>query len=194
MEGFVAQTLNDFETGKISRRRLIETLTLAATTVYATGAACAQAADPTLKAQLINHISYTCPNFREAADWYSKVFNLDQVGPTKQDVALPFGKKGEQPYNVTAKDVPLTFLIMRSRDANAPPPAGGAQPRPAPQAAIDHIGYTVADFNREKAKAELTSMGVKNVRDGGLYSLHMDDPFGYDVQISGLENNALTDG
>ena len=35
---------------------------------------------------------------------------------------------------------------------------------------------------------------VKNVRDGGLYSLHMDDLFGYDVQISGFENNALTDG
>ena len=63
-----------------------------------------------------------------------------------------------------------------------------------PQAVIDHVGYTVADFNRERAKADLIAMGVKNVRDGGPYSLHMDDPFGYDVQISGLENNALTDG
>ena len=59
---------------------------------------------------------------------------------------------------------------------------------------VDHVAYTVADFNREKAKAELIAMGVKNVRDGGLYSLHLDDPFGYDVQISGFENNALTDG
>ena len=65
--------------------------------------------------------------------------------------------------------------------------------RPKPEAVIDHIGYTVADFNRERVKAELIAMGVKNVRDGGIYSLHMDDPFGYDVQISGLENNALTD-
>jgi hypothetical protein len=24
--------------------------------------------------------------------------------------------------------------------------------------------------------------------------LHMDDAFGYDVQLSGLDNNALTDG
>jgi hypothetical protein len=30
--------------------------------------------------------------------------------------------------------------------------------------------------------------------DGGPRSLHMDDVFGYDVQICGLENNALTDG
>ena len=40
---------------------------------------------------------------------------------------------------------------------------------------IEHIGYTVADFDRERAKADLIAMGVKNVRDGGLYSLHMDD-------------------
>ncbi len=35
MEGFVAHKLAEFEQGKISRRRLIETLTLAATAAYA---------------------------------------------------------------------------------------------------------------------------------------------------------------
>src|SRR5882672_8105698 len=164
MEGFVAHKLAEFEQGKISRRRLIETLTLAATTAYAADRAGA-AEQPGLKAALINHISYTCPNYRQAADWYSKVFNLDQIGARDKDVALPFGKKGDQPYNVAAKDVPLSHLIIRTRD-----------------------------LNREKAKAELKSLGVENVRDGGLYSLHMTDPFGYDVQISGLANNALTDG
>ena len=193
MEGFVAHQLDAFTGGKLSRRRLIEMLTLAATTAYATDKAAAQAESP-LKAQLINHISYTCPNFKEAADWYSKVFNLDQVGPTNRDVALPFGKKGDQPYGVTAKDVPLTHLIIRTPNRNAPPPPGGERPRPAPQAVIDHIGYTVADFNRDRAKAALTAMGVKNVREAGRHSLHMDDPFGYDVQVSGLEANALTDG
>ena len=80
MEGFVAQKLNDFENGKISRRKLIATLTFAATTAYAADGANAQAAESPLKAQLINHISYTCPDFKQAADWYSKIFNLDQVG------------------------------------------------------------------------------------------------------------------
>jgi hypothetical protein len=32
------------------------------------------------------------------------------------------------------------------------------------------------------------------VRDGGPRSLHMDDVNGYDVQICGLESNALTGG
>jgi len=193
MEGFVAHQLDEFTKGKVSRRKLIEMLTLAATTAYATDKAAAQAVSP-LKAQLINHVSYTCANFREAADWYSKVFNLDQVGATNRDVALPFGKKGDQPHGVTAKDVPLTHLIIRTPNPNAPPPPGGQRPRPKAQAVIDHIGYTVADFNRDRAKSALTAMGVKNVREAGRYSLHMDDPFGYDVQVSGLEANALSDG
>ena len=45
MEGFVAQKLNEFETGKISRRKLIETLTLAATTAAAADSARALRAD-----------------------------------------------------------------------------------------------------------------------------------------------------
>ena len=190
MQGFVAQKLNDFETGKISRRKLIETLTLAATTVYAADSANAQ--ENPLKAQLINHLSYTCPDFKKAADWYSMVLNCDQVGQTKRDVVVVFGKKGEQPYNVTAKDVPHSHLVIRTPDGAAG--RGGPRERVQPQAVIDHVGYTVLNFNRAEAKAKLTAMGVKNVRDGGLYSLHMDDAMGYDVQLSGLDNNALTDG
>jgi len=192
MEAFFATKLDEFAKGKISRRALLETLTVAVTTSAAAGAANAAAPDPALKIALINHISYNCPDFRKAADWYSKVFNLDQVGATKIDVALPFGKKGEKPFGVTANNVPLTSMIIRSRDLNAPQ-AGGA-PRRKSQAVIEHIGYTVADFDRERAKVELKSLGVENVRDGGLYSLHMTDPFGYDVQISGVANNALSDG
>jgi catechol 2,3-dioxygenase-like lactoylglutathione lyase family enzyme len=191
MEGFVAQKLHDFENGKISRRRLIETLTAAATTVYAGGAGAAESSGLTVA--LVNHISYTCPDFKKAADWYSKVFNLDQVGATDHDVALPFGKKGEQPYNVAAKDVPLSHLIIRTRPVDGPTAPSGP-PRPRSTAVVDHIGYTVADFDRDKVSAALKAMGVENVRNGGAYSLHMNDAFGYDVQISGFANNALTDG
>jgi catechol 2,3-dioxygenase-like lactoylglutathione lyase family enzyme len=193
MEGFVAQKLNDFETGKISRRKLIETLTLAATTAYAADAATAQSPDPTLKAQLINHFSYTCPNFRQAADWYSKILNLDQVGATDRNVVLPFGKKGEQPYGVTAKDVPLTHLVIRSREVDGPRRSGD-QSRPAPQAVVDHIAFTVAGFDRDRAAVSLNALGVKNVRPLASNSVHMDDPFGYDVQLSGLDETAFTSG
>jgi len=192
MEGFVAQKLNEFETGKISRRGLIEMLTLAATTAYAADSANAQAVSP-LKAQLINHFSYTCPNFKVAAEWYSKVLNLDQVGASDHDTAIPFGKKDDKPFGVTANDVPLTHLIIRNRDRVGPAPPN-AQPRLPSQATIDHICFTVADFNKERAKAELTRLGVKNVREAGGNSVHMDDPYGFDVQIAGLDLNALSSG
>jgi hypothetical protein len=193
MEGFAVQKLKDFETGKISRRKLIESLTLAATTAYAAGDAKAQTPNATLKAQLINHFSYTCPNFRQAADWYSKILNLDQVGAADRDVVLPFGKKGEQPYGVAASDVPLTHLVIRSRDVNGPR-RSGTEPRPASQAVVDHIAFTVAGFDRDRAVVALNALGVKNVRPLDSNSVHMDDPFGYDVQLSGLDETAFTSG
>jgi catechol 2,3-dioxygenase-like lactoylglutathione lyase family enzyme len=190
MEGFVAHKLNEYATGKLSRRALIETLTLAATTAYAVDAKAAE--QPGIKLALVNHISYNCPNFRQAADWYSKAFNLDQIGATDRDVALPFGKKGEQPYGVTATDVPLTHLIIRTRDLNAPAANGAV--RPKPQAVIDHICYTIADFNQERVRAELTALGATNVRNAGMNSVYASDPIGYEIQISGLASTALGGG
>jgi catechol 2,3-dioxygenase-like lactoylglutathione lyase family enzyme len=190
MEGFVAHKLNEYATGKLSRRALIETLTLAATTAYAVGAKAAE--QPGIKLALVNHISYNCPNFRQAADWYSKAFNLDQIGATARDVALPFGKKGEQPYGVTATDVPLTHLIIRTRDLNAPAANGAV--RPTPQAAVDHICYTIADFNQDRVRAELTALGATNVRNAGMNSVYASDPIGFEIQISGLASTALGGG
>ena len=75
MEGFVAQKLNDFETGKISRRRLIETLTLAATTVHATAATAAATVSE-------NNNSSFCRRFTgnpPATCWPNPVFHLRAV-------------------------------------------------------------------------------------------------------------------
>jgi len=194
MQGFIATKLDDYAEGKISRRRLIDTFMLAATTVAAAETAkAAPAADPALKVALVNHVSYTCPNFRQAAEWYAKVFNLETGRMSNNDVALVGGKRGDKPYGVTANDVPLSHFIIRTRDENRPA-AGNQEPRRKPRALVQHMGYTVANFEREKVKADLIAMGVQKVRDGGLYSLHMVDPFGYDVQISGFANNALSDG
>jgi catechol 2,3-dioxygenase-like lactoylglutathione lyase family enzyme len=187
MEGFVAKQVHDYQNGKISRRGLIEILTLAATTAYG-GGKCASAAEQ-IDAALVNHVSYTCPDFRKAADWYSMVFNLDQVGATARDVALPFGKRGEKPYGVTAEDVPLTHMIFRTRSPAAS--VDGGPPRRKANAVIDHIAFTVADFEPERAKAQLTGMGAKNVRDGGPFSVYVDDPFGYELQIGGLGVTAI---
>jgi catechol 2,3-dioxygenase-like lactoylglutathione lyase family enzyme len=188
MEGFVAKQVHDYQNGRINRRRLIEILTLAATTAYA-GKNAGAAEPPGLDVALINHVSYACPDFHRAADWYSMVFNLDQVGATKRDVALPFGKKGEKPFGVTAADVPLTHIICRTRTPNESSANGPARRKAS--AVIEHIAFTVADFDRERAKAQLSALGVSNVRDGGPFSVYVNDPFGYEVQITGLGVTAV---
>jgi catechol 2,3-dioxygenase-like lactoylglutathione lyase family enzyme len=194
MYGFAATKLEEFEQGKINRRQLIQSLTAAATATGAVaGANGAQAAQQVgVSPALINHVSYTCANFRQAADWYSKIFNLEQVGLKDNEVTLPFNKMGEQPLGVTAKDVPPTFLLCRTRDANAP--AANGQPRPKATNVVNHMAYTVADFDSERVQAQLRAMGVQNIRATGPNAIHMNDAFGYDVEICGLANNALTDG
>jgi len=192
METFAVLKLQEFEQGKISRRGLIETLVAAATATGAAGAA--QAAQQSgVKASNVNHVSYTCPNYRQAADWYSKVFNLEQVNDDGHNVNLPFGKQGSKPLGVTASDIGPTFIVARTRDLNGTIGTTGIQ-RPKATCVVDHMAYTVADFDRERVKADLIAMGIQKVRDGGMFSLHMEDPFGYDIQISGLANNAISDG
>jgi catechol 2,3-dioxygenase-like lactoylglutathione lyase family enzyme len=193
MEAFAVVKLQEFEEGKISRRKLIETLVAAATTTTAAAGTAEAAQQPAVKVSNVNHVSYTCANYRQAADWYSKVFNLEQVNDDGHNVNLPFGKQGEKPQGITANDVGPTFLICRTRDLNGTIGTTGIQ-RPKATNVIDHMAYTVADFDRERVKADLNAMGVQKVRDGGLYSLHMVDPFGYDIQLSGVANNAISDG
>jgi hypothetical protein len=190
MEGFVAGKVDDYQAGRITRRQLIETLTVAAATAYTGAGAIAASAQRGLKVALVNHISYTCPNFKVAADWYSKMFNLEQVGQTQTDVALPFGPKGEKPFGVTANDVPLTHLIIRTRDLNVRP----GTPRRQPKALVNHVAYTIAGWDRNLVRAELARLGYPNPEVDTPYSFHVVDVNGYDVQISGIEMTALAVG
>ena len=43
-------------------------------------------------------------------------------------------------------------------------------PRGACAAVIDHICYTMADFNQEGVRTELTAVGATNVRNAGMNS------------------------
>jgi catechol 2,3-dioxygenase-like lactoylglutathione lyase family enzyme len=191
METYVATKLDQFEKGKISRRGLIESLTVAATALYG-GAANAQAADPALKVALINHVSFNVPDYNESADWYSRLFNLERSAPGEMDVNLPLGgREGDKPYGVTADDVPLPFLIMRTR---APDAAAGnsGEARLQSRARIDHVAYTIADFDAARVQAELARLGAGNIREDGEHSVHCTDVNGFGVQISGMDMTALT--
>ena len=197
MQAFVATKLDDYTKGKISRRQLLESLTVAAAaTAAAGGAQAAPAPNRALKAALVNHISYQCPDFHRVADWYSRVFNMEQVTYPSEpsQIGMPFGRRNQKPLGVTADDVPTSYIVVRTRNPNGTAADKGALEKPASRAVIEHVAYTIADFDRDRVAAQLRALGVQNVRNGGLYSLHMADPFGFDIQLSGVANNALTDG
>ncbi len=189
MESFVATKLNEFEKGKISRRGLIESLTVAATTLYA-GTAKSAEVDPALKVALVNHISFDCPDYQQTADWYSRLFNLSQTGAGDRDVNLPLGREGEKPLGVTADDVPHPFLIMRTREQNTPA-ANSGEVRRQPRAMIDHVAYTIADFDAARVRAELERQGIADVRQDNEGSIHCTDVNGFRVQISGINMTAF---
>lgn len=210
MEPFVAQMLEKFEQGKITRRRLIETLALAATAVYG-GSKAASAAEAlpmggrgSLKTLLVNHISYGCPDYRPARDFYADVMGMEHVGEKKDDArqaSLAFGPRGAIPFN-SPYGTPLTFLIIRNGlGTQAPPTGANANVPPAPkvEAVVNHIAYTIADWDQKRVFEELKKRGlrgrnIREPREDSVNSYHVMDPNGYDVQISGIKMSAFGSG
>jgi catechol 2,3-dioxygenase-like lactoylglutathione lyase family enzyme len=168
MERFIADLVRDFEGGKIDRREFCKTVTLAAA-VYAAGDAANAQAPNGLKVIGINHLSYTCSDYTKARDFYTSVFGLENA-PGKDDgkranlmFGPPPGKGG-------------SFIVARNAGGNNRPPA---------QAVVDHICFTLSDWNEQAVRAAIKGKGleISGGRDG---SLHVLDPFNYDVQFANI--------
>jgi catechol 2,3-dioxygenase-like lactoylglutathione lyase family enzyme len=170
MERFITELVDNFERGKMDRREFCQTVALAAT-VYAAGDAAHAQATRGFKMIGINHISYTCPDYTKARDFYSSVFGLENV-PKKDNgkqTNLMFGPEAGKGGS---------FLVVR----NATTPAN---PRPPSQALIDHFCFTMSNWDEQKVRAAIKAKGleISGGRDG---SLHVLDPFGYDVQFANI--------
>ncbi len=210
--------LEKFEQGKVSRRKLVETLALAATAIYGGGAKAEAAAESlagsaplggrgSLKTLLVNHISYGCPDYRPARDFYMDVMGMEHVGEKKDDgrqATLAFGPRGAIPLN-SPYGTPLTFLIVRNGlGTQAPPtaPAAGTPPvsaAPKVESVVNHIAYTIADWDQKKVleelkKRKLRGRNITEPREDSVNSYHVMDPHGYDVQISGIKMSAFGNG
>src|SRR2546422_10089505 len=71
MERFIADLVQDFESGKINRRQFCETVALAATGDAAGEEAANAAPSQGFKMIAVNHISYTCPDNRKVGGFYT---------------------------------------------------------------------------------------------------------------------------
>jgi catechol 2,3-dioxygenase-like lactoylglutathione lyase family enzyme len=165
MERFIANLVKDFDSGKLDRREFCQSVALAAL-VYASGEAANAQASRGFKVLGINHISYQCPDYVKARDWYSSVLGMQVAGSREADqrANLMFGPdpgKGG------------SFMVVRNAPAQAKPPS---------PVVIDHICYTISNFNDAQVVDALKANGA--VVSGRPGDRNVFDPFNYYVQIA----------
>jgi catechol 2,3-dioxygenase-like lactoylglutathione lyase family enzyme len=170
MERFIADLVKNYENGKVDRREFCKTVALAAT-VYAAGdAANAQAASG-FKMIGINHISYACPDYAKARDWYASVLGMERTP----------GKDNGQRANLMFGPEPGkggSFVVTRT----ARPPA---TPRPPAQSIVDHVCYTIPSWEDGRVNAALKATGRPFTSRSG--NVNVLDPFNYPVQLANSE-------
>ena len=163
METVIAKLLNDFEQGKMNRRQLVQSLSVAAAAAVgmAPAARAAQAPAPTgkLEAGYVNHISYSVNDYAKCRDFYAGLLGMKVTEDDGKQCRLVFGNN---------------ILIPRNR-ANGGP------------AKVDHIAYTVMNWDREKdAFEEQLKLRGLQYTGSGKTSFQVKDPEGMGVQFGGL--------
>jgi catechol 2,3-dioxygenase-like lactoylglutathione lyase family enzyme len=160
MEHVIGRLLQDYERGKVTRRQLIQALALTATAASTLGTA--EAASPA-NAISINHVSMQVTDYTKTREFYAGLFGMkitDDDGKTQ--CRLVFGDN---------------ILIARN-----------ASSRPGGKVGVDHIAYTLANWDTDKAvkpavEAELKRRGLMIRTTEG--SFHVQDPDGFEVQMGG---------
>ena len=157
MEHIIAKLLQDFEQGKMNRRQLIKSLAVAATAASAMAPAASTEGKP-LQALYINHISYQVADYTKVRDFYVDLLGMKVTEDDGKQCRLVFGNN---------------MLIPRNRPTGTPK--------------VDHIAYTVTNWETEKEglAAELKRRNIPFTGDAKT-SFHVKDPEGFSVQFGGL--------
>ena len=157
MEHVIAKLLEDFERGKMNRRQLIRSLAVAATAASAIAPA-ARAEGKPLQALYINHVSYQVADYTKIRDFYVGLLGMKVTEDDGKQCRLVFGNN---------------MLIARNRPSGTPK--------------VDHIAYTLTNWDGEKEglAEELKRRNIAFTGDAKT-SFHIKDPEGFTVQFGGL--------
>ena len=168
----IMKALQDLENEKMTRRQLIQCLSLGAT---AASVACAtsiasadsvaspaaEAGNKGLKAIAYNHISYQTPEFDKTRDFYAELLGMKVVYDNGKQCALQFG------------DPPNSLYIQRLSN-------------PGDKARVEHCCFTIAKFDEHEVEAELKRRDA-NAKSGGHYEWVLQDPDGFPIQVGAVE-------
>jgi catechol 2,3-dioxygenase-like lactoylglutathione lyase family enzyme len=160
VEQIITKLVSEFEQGKLNRRQLVQNLTLALTASFGLSAVPTTAAeDKMVPAIYINHVSYQVADYTKTRDFYAGLFGMKVVEDDgKTQCRLLFGDN-----------------ILAVRNAGT---------RPDKKIGVDHIAYTIADWDAEKDSylAEIKRRGLKLTGGSDLA-----DPDGFRVQFGGYK-------
>ena len=160
MENIIAKLLDDFDRGKMTRRQLIKSLSVVAAAAVSVAPASGESSKG-FRVVGVNHISYQVNDYAKTRDFYADLLGMKVVKDTGTQCNLVIGDTN-------------TFVIPRN------PPQGSTPPR------IDHIAYTIENWDKNAVNAELERRGL-NPQPDTENSLHIKDPNGFDLQISGKD-------
>jgi catechol-2,3-dioxygenase len=155
MEDIVTKLIEDFEQGKITRRRLVRSLALASAAMSASAAE----NGPIVKAAYVNHVSYRVADYSKTRDFYSEVFGMTISEDDGKQCRLAIGDSSLFP-RTWPTNTPLVDHICYS------------------VANWDTDKTIFRDSLQEFKRRGL----VKRV---GVDSFHIGDPDGFEVQIGG---------
>jgi catechol 2,3-dioxygenase-like lactoylglutathione lyase family enzyme len=166
MDRIVTELLKDFESGKISRRRLMQSLAIGAVATAASAASVAPteaAVEKGFKATAVNHVSYNVPDYAKSRDFYMDLLGMRLTFDDGTQCALDFG----------SLKTPDSLYIRKIK-------------QPGDKASVDHLALSVANFKSAEVEAILKSHGQTPKYDGDAAWTAW-DPDGYVFQVCAEE-------
>ena len=141
MEAMISSLLNRFERGALTRRELVQGLTMIAA---ATGTTAAQAQDAATKGAKIDHVSIQVTDLARSIAFYQKMFGFTMISEDKPNEIVRLGAAGKVLVSLHHKN---------------------------PTGLVDHFAIGVAGFDRDGVTRALKQRGADpdNNLDAGFH-------------------------
>jgi len=154
MKPVITDLVTRYETGRMSRRDLIQGLTMLVAAASAKGADSAPEATQ-LNCTGVDHVSVRVKDLKRSAEFYQSLFGLESRGEDKEHRILRLGKDRR-------------VIVSLRQDE--------------PYGQIDHFGLKIEGFNKDAATRLLTTRGLTPKEDWE-YGYYVRDPDNAVVQM-----------
>jgi len=154
VEPIINDMVQRFERGRLSRRELIQGLSLLVAASQAQAAPSGPIQPTGVAAAGIDHVSILVSDLQSSAAFYKSLFGLTVLSEDKEHGILRLGSK---------------HVIISIR-------------KEKPYGTVDHFGVRVENFNKDAVTQTLQQRGLKP-DENWQYGYYLEDPDGVNVQL-----------